>query len=198
MIFENGRHTLYDIYIIYIYNSKIDVVTSFKYLGVHLFKNGNWYRTQQRVAQHASFSLHNLFAVYNNLDLPISNRIELFDSLILPTINYGAEIWGYHEGPDVEIIHSKLCRKILGVRRSTNREALYGELGRIPMSVHRKILIIKYWIRLITLNANSLIFKTYNMLKTDTDNELNYKGYNWASKVKQILNEHGLGYFCVH
>ena len=66
MIFENGRHTNYDFYI---YNSRIDIVQSFKYLGVNLFKNGNWNRTQKRVSQHASFSLHNLFIVCTPLGL---------------------------------------------------------------------------------------------------------------------------------
>ena len=50
IIWENGRHTNYD----YLYNrpTKIELLKSFKYLGVHLFKNGKW--TQKRTAQHAS------------------------------------------------------------------------------------------------------------------------------------------------
>ena len=43
MIFEKGRQTYYDFYIC---NTLIDVVESFKYLGMTLFKNGNWYRSQ--------------------------------------------------------------------------------------------------------------------------------------------------------
>lgn len=149
VIFENGRHTSHDFYI---YNSLIEVVTSFKYLGVHLYKNCNWNRTQKRVAQHASCSMHNLFIVYNQLDLPISKQMQLFDTLVAPILNYLAEVWGYHLGPDVESLHSKFCRKVLHVRRSTNLDALYGELGRTPMFVRRKVLMIKYWIKLLTLN----------------------------------------------
>ena len=43
MIFEAGRPTHYDFYI---YNKRIEIVESFKYLGIQLFKNGNWNRTQ--------------------------------------------------------------------------------------------------------------------------------------------------------
>jgi hypothetical protein len=68
MIFENGRHTSYDFYIC---NSRIDIVQSFKYLGVHLFKNG--IGTQRRIAQYAQFS-HNLFIVYYQLELPVSQK----------------------------------------------------------------------------------------------------------------------------
>ena len=38
MIFEKGRHTSYDFYL---NNTKFEVVTWFKYLGVYFFKNGN-------------------------------------------------------------------------------------------------------------------------------------------------------------
>jgi hypothetical protein len=75
MIFENGRHTSHDFFM---YNSLLETVKSFKYLGVHFYKNGNWNRTQKRVAQHASFSLHNLFIVCNQLSLPISQKNKLF------------------------------------------------------------------------------------------------------------------------
>jgi len=43
MIFECGRHTSHDIYI---NGQNIEIVKSFKYLGVHLFKNNNeWHST---------------------------------------------------------------------------------------------------------------------------------------------------------
>ena len=44
MIFEKGRRSHHDFYI-HVYNSVIELVDSFKYLGITLFKNGNWYRT---------------------------------------------------------------------------------------------------------------------------------------------------------
>ena len=50
MIFEKGRRTHYDFFI---YNTKVELVDSFKYLGITLFKNGNWYRSQKCIAQHA-------------------------------------------------------------------------------------------------------------------------------------------------
>ena len=38
----------------------------FKYLGVNLYKNGSWYRTQKSIAEHASKSMHRLFSIFNN------------------------------------------------------------------------------------------------------------------------------------
>lgn len=57
--------------------------------------------------------------------------------------NYVPEVWWIHESPDVELVHIKFCRKVLCVRRSMNVDALYGELGKVPVRVRRKLLMIK-------------------------------------------------------
>ena len=80
MLFERGRRTSHDTYI---NGHKIKIVKSFKYLGVHLFKNNNWKRTQQRVAQHASHALHNMFIILNQTDLLISEQIKLYNTLVV-------------------------------------------------------------------------------------------------------------------
>ena len=50
---------------------------------------------------------------------------------------------------DVEMLHTKFCRWILQVIKSTNLSGLYGELGRVPMIISRKLCMIKYWIKLL-------------------------------------------------
>jgi hypothetical protein len=46
IIFEKGRHTQH---IFYIYSTPMELVESFKYLGITLIKNGNWFRNQNRI-----------------------------------------------------------------------------------------------------------------------------------------------------
>ena len=46
MIFEKGRHTNYDFYL---NDIKLEVVTSFKYLGIHFFKNGNRFSDTEEI-----------------------------------------------------------------------------------------------------------------------------------------------------
>ena len=110
IIFEKGRRTHYDFYI---YNTVIELVDSFKYLGITLFKNGNWYRTQKCIAQHASFALYNLFTVLKNSELPIVQKLKLFDTLVSPILNFGSEVWGSHSATDVELVHTKFLRLLL-------------------------------------------------------------------------------------
>ena len=130
MIFEKGRHTTYDFCL---NNTKLEVVNSFKYLGVYFFKNGNWYRTQKCIADHASYALHSLFSVFNEVEIPTCQNCKLFDTLVASVLNYCSDIWGYHEGKYIEIVHTKFCRKVLGVRQSANLCTLYGELRTSPV-----------------------------------------------------------------
>lgn len=191
MIFEKGRHTKYDFYL---NNKKLELVTSFKYLGIHFFKNGNWFRTQKRIAEHASYALHNLFALFNQIELSISEKCRLFDTLVGSILNYSAEVIGLHEAKDIELIHTKFCRWILHVRKSTNLTGLYGELGRVPFIVIRKIRMIKYWIKLLSLGENTVPRKVYMMLKHDAANNISYNGANWAFQIKSLLDKLGLTY----
>ena len=191
MIFEKGSHTSYDFYI---NNTKLDLVSSFKYLGMHFFKNGNWYRVQKRIASHASYALHNLFGLFKQIELPISEKCKLFDTFVGSILNYGGEILGLNEAKDIELIHSKFYRWILHVRKSTNLTGLYGELGRVPFIIQRKIRMINYWLKLLGLNDQSIHIKLYLMLKQDLDNNISYNGSNWAFQIKSLLNELGLSY----
>ena len=173
------------------------MLTSFKYLGIHFFKNGNWFRTQKRIAEHASYALHNLFALFNQIELSISEKCRLFDTLVGSILNYHAEVIGLYEAKDIELIHTKFCRWILHVRKSTNLTGLYGELGRVPFIVIRKIRMINYWIKLLSLGENTVPRKIYMMLKHEAANNISYNGANWAFQIKSLLDKLGLTYVCL-
>ena len=63
-----------------------------------------------RLAQHASFALHNFLAFFIQIDKPIVEKRKLFDTLVGFILNYSSEILGIHVAYDVEMIHSKFCR----------------------------------------------------------------------------------------
>ena len=124
----------------------------------------------------------------------MSKKCKLFDVLVGSVLNYGAEIWGYHKAGDVEKLHTKFCRYLLNVRKSTNIIGLYGELGRFPLIILRQLSMLRYWIKLLNSNDNFLPKKVYRMLKTDIDNNKTYSGSNWAYQIKCILDKLGLSY----
>ena len=84
------------------------------------------------------------------------------------------------------------------MRKSTNLLGLYGELGRYPLSIYRKISMIRYWIKILSSSNISIPKKMYYMLKNDVYNNINYNGLNWAFQIKQILDSLGLSNIWIH
>jgi hypothetical protein len=189
VIFEKGRHTYHNFYL---NNEILENVNSFKYLGVELYKNGQWHRTQQKIAAHGQRALHKLFRIISQVTLPINELCKLFDSLVAPVLNYSSEVWGHHSAKTIETIHTKFCRKILCVKKSTNLIGLYGELGRMPLICQRQINMLKYWLKIIKLPNENILKNMYMMLKTDVDNNNSYNGQNWAYNIKTLLDNLGL------
>ena len=87
--------------------SPLETVNTFTYLGMTASSNGKFYQAQKALAEQATkpyflFSLNNLF---DKIDLTISEKIKLFNSMILPIPNYASEIWGFHPAPDIVRVH---------------------------------------------------------------------------------------------
>ena len=85
--------------------------------------------------------------------------------MINPIMNYGCEVWGFLKGQDIERLHLKFLKQVLKVNQHTTSSMVYGELGRVPMFVIRKIRIVKYWFKIIK-NPDLLISKIFNMRDT--------------------------------
>ena len=86
LIFEKGNfYTYYDFYL---YGEKLEIVTSFKYLGIYFFKNGCWNRSQKCIAEHASKAMHRLFSVFNHYEFSTRKKCKLFDTLVSTVLNY--------------------------------------------------------------------------------------------------------------
>ena len=52
--------------------------------------------------------------------------------------NYGSEVWGFYKGNAIEHIHMQFCKRLLGVRKGTQNDFVYGkQLSRCPMRNYR-------------------------------------------------------------
>ena len=75
----------------------------------------------------------------------------------------------------------RICKFALGVPRSATNLACYGELGRTPLMIKRKISMIKYWLRVTTdWDAPELVKDAYALAKAES--------HEWVSF---ILNNSG-------
>ena len=55
------------------------------------------------------------------------HKLDLFDKLIEPILNYSCEIWGVNDAVKLENIHIHFRKSILGVRSQTNNNFVYVE-----------------------------------------------------------------------
>ena len=79
------------------------------------------------------------------------------------------------------------CKKILGVKQSTQNGFIYGELGRIDYQSRRYmyLAIIKYWFKVVCSEENKHIKQVYNMMLDDI--AIQPLKQNWASCVKDLF-----------
>lgn len=88
-----------------------------------------------------------------------------------------------HSATDIDLIHTQFLRRLLSKKKSTNLAALYGETGRYPLETNRKIIMLKFWFKILYQGNNSLVENIYLMLKRDIDANRNYNGKNWNFKL---------------
>ena len=111
--------------------------------------------------------------------LSAQNRLDLFEKLITPILNYGSQVWGFAQCACIERVHLQFCKRLLGVKKCTQNDFVYGELGRLNCQYVRYFFIIKYWVKILHANDNKYVKKVYNMLKYDSESNPDKK--NWCS-----------------
>lgn len=167
---------------------KLDAVNKFIYLGITLSQNGTYLQAQKKLSEQALRALFSLNSLFDVMLLDIRDKLKLFDCMISPILNYGSEVWGFHKAQDIERVQLKFLKQILGVRQQSCNAAVYGELARFPLSLFRKIRIIKYWFK-VKRYPESLMYKVFNM-KSVNGEYIN----TWTVNLKQLLNELGFAY----
>ncbi len=61
---------------------------------------------------------------------------------------------------DIDKLHIKFCKNILGVHSKSTNLAVIAELGRYPMIIQISTLVIKYWLRInSSMYENQLVCK---------------------------------------
>ena len=170
-------------------DTNIDVVDDFNYLGVTFNYTGSFVLNNQCLAGKALKAMNVLFQNVKRLELKPNVSMQLFDAFVGSIINYACPVWGFSKSKELERIHLKFCKMILGVRQNSCNDAVYVELGRYPLYVNRFVQIIKYWLKLI--NTDNIILKCiYNVAYKEYEKGVN----NWIKKVKHLLDEYGFSH----
>ncbi len=175
-------------------NLELEIVSTFSYLGIVFSSGGSFSKAQTTLsgqAQKAIFKLNKYLYKFTNLSP--KHILDLFDKLVVPILNYGGEVWGFSQANQIERVHLKFCKRLLGVKLSTQNDFIYGELGRKTMQTNRLYTIVKYWFKILQVSDRKFINSIYKMMLSDIEERPNKQ--NWAALVRNLLSE--LGFYHV-
>ena len=179
----------------FLYNgNELEIVRNFKYLGIIFTAGGSFSETQNTLsgqAQKAIFKMNKY--LYRFTFISPKHKLELFDKLVTPILNYGSEVWGFIQGNAIERVHLQFCKQLLGVKKITQNDFVYGELGRTTLITKRYLNIVKYWFKILASGDRKYINIVYRMMLRDMD--LKRNSVNWASLIKHLLMS--LGFYDV-
>ena len=189
MVFRNGgKLRNYEKW--YYMGQEMSTCTYYPYLGVSFSSVHSWTYNQKIRAERAGKALFSIKRLMSQFKVTDSNlAFRLFDTKIVPILHYGSEIWGFHEGKDVERVQLEFCKNVLRLHRNTPDVAVRGELGRVPLRVNRYMNIVCFWFRLLSLKPERLTNQAYQLQLqwVDTNTEC------CALALKRLLMSHGFG-----
>ena len=152
--------------------------------------NGTFKLAIKNVYNIANRAMFELLKKGRSLFLDTDVMLKMFDCTVLPILLYGSEVWGYSNIELIERLHLKFCKILLVVKKSTANVMVYGELGRVPISVHIKSRILNYWFHIISASDAKLFSILYKLMYSMyCNNQLECK---WIKFVEENLNTLGL------
>lgn len=188
LIFSKGRISKNEKY--FLNGKEIEVVKSYKYLGVFFARSGCFLTTRNYLKNQATKAMYSLLQKCRKHNMSIECQLDMFDKAILPILLYGSEIWGFEKFDILERVHLKFCKIILNLKQTTPASIVYGELGRYPISVSIKLRMVKFWCRLVNGDDNKISSILYKLLF------INFNNYGfesrWLTFIKTIFDDCGL------
>ena len=115
--------------------------------------------------------------LYKFTDISPYHRLELFDKLVAPIMDYSADVWGFGKAVKIETVHLGLqfCKRLPGVKQIPQNDFIYGESGQTSFQTKRYLTIIKYWLKIVLCPENRLIKTIYKMMLNDMENGCHIK-----------------------
>ena len=185
-VFEKRKLSNYPA--IFVNNERIEQVDCFTYLGVKFWYTGNMIHAVKALNDQALKAYNNLLSLFDKVDMDIKTKLSLFDAMVVPILLYCSEVWGIYNFTDVDKIHIRFCKNILGVKQQTPNACIYGELGRYPLSVIAKERSIKFWTKIMKSDSSPI-----QNIYFDLCNHYNLR--SWATRIHSVIDH--LGYTTV-
>ena len=172
--------------------NQLTVVPSYKYLGCVFNETLDFTLTCQMLSESAGRALGAVISkMVHNPYLYASTFKKLYDTHVIPIIDYCSGVWGFKVYENCEKLQNKAIRFFLGVHRFTSNVVIHGDTAWLNPHIRRKLNMLKLWNRILSLNDDRL---TKIVLMYD----INCHKKSWSYEVKQILIECNLEHIFVN
>ena len=166
----------------------LETVNSYKYLGHVLCNSKNIHK--EMFTHLATQAQKAIYALKENTRstvgyLPPKLSLKMFDTHILPVLEYNSEIWfPEKENNDLEKIQLNFLKNMLSVRCQTPTTAVLADTGRFPLLLRQQSSALKYLDRLKSRKCPTLLHKCL-----DIQLKLQEKGEPcWLTRLVKITN----------
>lgn len=162
-------------------NSMIDIVDTYKYLGILLHYTLNYEITADVLSKSAGRALSAICSKFRIIKgLGIQTYTKMFHSGVAPILDYCAGVWGKGNLSKLDTIQNRAQRFFLGVHRFAPNLAVNGDFGWMSCVLRRHVEIVRLWNRLVDMNENRLTFRIFIWDKENCKK-------NWSGEVKHLL-----------
>ena len=166
-------------------NSGLEIVQSYKYLGVFFDEYMTFHITANALAAAAGRALGVIRHKLTYLkECRCATFTKLFSSHVCAIMDYCAGVWGCKQFNQVEQVQLKALRYFLGVHRYAPVDMLLGDAGWISCYARHKIATVRLWNRLVSLPPQRLTSQVFYWDMASC----NRKG-TWSYTVSYIFEE---------
>ena len=175
---------------------KLKQVSFYKYLGNLFYENLSFKPNLEFVVKKATKASFLFWKYLNRFhNMKVSEILLLYDSLIVPILLYGCEVWGPMVSPKeientIELFNRKMLRRVLKVGDRCTKIPLYCETGRLPLEYEIKLKVLKYLFQIRRWDEKKLCLKAFDDMISYSNK---YKDY-----IENLFQEIGLSLDVFH
>ena len=117
VIFKKRSSNL-DVNPVFTFNGEnINIEDEFTYLGTVFMSNGSFCKNQSKLVSQGRKAMYSILKKCRNLNLPVDIQLELFDTIVLPVVMYGCEVWGFEKNNILESFCLQFYKILLGLKK---------------------------------------------------------------------------------
>ena len=110
---------------------------------------------------------------------------KLYESTVVPVVDYGSEIWGAKSYPKCDNVQKRAIRSFLGAGKFSPLPTLQGDMGWAPPYIPHRVSMIRLWVHLRAMPTSRLTRRI-----CDWDMCQGCSGVkSWSKEVVDILEQ---------